>query len=842
MVSYAFVEPLVPSPSNDTVSGRCVLRNVLPGRCAVHYFSFALGRLIGQAPFTLDFFGVFRKPPSTSNLVSFDPLFVLPRAGLSVLRALPDEEAVEILFVKEGGDDRCVEDQLQDCVMLFAADSRDALVTKFVDDGLSQPCLAVFHTRGVTQANFFFPSIQKVREQLVNEKTLSIPGGIPVQDIVEGRTTKFAVRYMAAVGSTIGAPLTRVCLSEAFFSVLPRPQLPQFRSVPLRHVAVRELAPVMHRQSIRASLETSKASPLSPRGRSGNDVKGNVVAQRLTIIRFPAADVPVPWGSVLVAGGSMLPTTSLITITFSVRDPSFPHPDDKIVVYPQGGTRAVSECAVRYATDARPDLTFGTLQLNPPLLEGAYLAGYYSSRLDVVLFPSDAFRIAAMGEGTAEGGTGSHDDNGPRNRPARPPRKLGGAAQSNYPNDDEDRRSTTPTRRARNDAFKKLQSSSADGPHGRYHSAQQRLPRTKVLIVAVTYHQTPHELKGPENDSQAFAGVAKAFYQRPDDAESCLIRTLDESGSHRPPTFANIVEEFGWLVEGATDGDHLVFYFSGAGSTTIEGCPALVTVDNDWSQGMITADVLLEQLFEKVRPTVAVTLLLDCSFLTNRLEAFRRSELRLMAAGEEDVHIGWNSMLRRRKANGVGLAPWRCVPPPRGATPVDTSAGAPNRPVQAMFGPLFRDPLVQHEALPVHPTGGENCDRLMDALHRCLQQQWPLTVIYEASSGAMNVMDGAWDVFIRETSLTRGLFSHYLGKVLLEETATGTGSGPTSSSSSLFSAGAKDRPLRWLEVHERMLRLFQTMPSYRQRPRLLVASPDAIHHCVRAVSDIPVGN
>ncbi|CUG89360.1 Hypothetical protein, putative [Bodo saltans] len=233
------------------------------------------------------------------------------------------------------------------------------------------------------------------------------------------------------------------------------------------------------------------------------------------------------------------------------------------------------------------------------------------------------------------------------------------------------------------------------------------------------------------------------------------------------------------------------------------------------------------------------------------MEAFRRCELKLLSAGEEELHAGWGGLQRRRKYQGVGVAPWRCIPPSKGTH--EENVGASIEEPHSHFAPLLTDASTLCSASNLTLRGMLPLSSPLESRHHdsppptspttnnnnSLASR-PLAVVYEACRSAHAWGDGAWDVFVRDAGVTRGLFTHNLCTIIEGEMmggdspggghTTGRREAGTTSNNKLQPPPPSLRggvPLLWFELHERMLRSIEET-SYRQAPRLWVGSGDAL--------------
>jgi hypothetical protein len=116
----------------------------------------------------------------------------------------------------------------------------------------------------------------------------------------------------------------------------------------------------------------------------------------------------------------------------------------------------------------------------------------------------------------------------------------------------------------------------------------------KALLVGINYVGTANELSGCVNDVVHLMQFIKHGGLTEEDIEFYILtdagyngdRTPIE-GTRAPPTRANILKGLDWLIEGARDGDKLLFHYSGHGSQVPDH-------DGDEEDGMDEALVPLD--------------------------------------------------------------------------------------------------------------------------------------------------------------------------------------------------------------------------------------------------------
>ncbi len=137
----------------------------------------------------------------------------------------------------------------------------------------------------------------------------------------------------------------------------------------------------------------------------------------------------------------------------------------------------------------------------------------------------------------------------------------------------------------------------------------------KALLVGINYPGTQFELRGCVNDIQLMNSILVNNLGFDDPK---LIRMLTDQSA----TTQNILDRLEWLVEDAQPGDTLFFHYSGHGSQTIDldydlndepdGYDEIICpIDIDWRDKIIKDDDL-KRIFDKVHPSVNLTVVLDC--------------------------------------------------------------------------------------------------------------------------------------------------------------------------------------------------------------------------------------
>jgi hypothetical protein len=137
--------------------------------------------------------------------------------------------------------------------------------------------------------------------------------------------------------------------------------------------------------------------------------------------------------------------------------------------------------------------------------------------------------------------------------------------------------------------------------------------RTKVLLVGINYRGTSSELGGCIQDTQNVLKFLQSNYR----VDKYRLMTDDSSGKLKP-TRRNILRGLKWLVRGATDGDRLLFHYSGHGSQLEDSAGSesdgldecLCPLDYE-RRGFIKDDELKRILVESLPAGVRLTCILD---------------------------------------------------------------------------------------------------------------------------------------------------------------------------------------------------------------------------------------
>merc|ERR1712032_1192203 len=145
-------------------------------------------------------------------------------------------------------------------------------------------------------------------------------------------------------------------------------------------------------------------------------------------------------------------------------------------------------------------------------------------------------------------------------------------------------------------------------------------PNKKALLVGINYVGSSCELGGCINDSKnQFTVLTETFGFPP---ENILMLTEDQGDDEKNPTAENMRKGMAWLLEGAAEGDFLVFAYSGHGSqlpcqdgTEPDGkneilCP--LDLQEDWYANSISDNYLFETFFKGLPDGVRCLCVYDC--------------------------------------------------------------------------------------------------------------------------------------------------------------------------------------------------------------------------------------
>ena len=627
--------------------------------------------------------------------------------------------------------------------------------------------------------------------------------------------------------------------------IVERRVMPSYFAPPLKHVAIHELALINHRKptvgpiSVRRGADGSVFEVTSTtrldavkRTETGSVLGSTVTSHMSPCIKrlFKGGRMisPLSIGLEMVGktefeGYFAVPQTATtetpICASFHVVS-GLPRGKDRIVLFNHMSPLAIAEVDVELALGAPPDMTHGTVHLNPPIDEGIYHVGYYSSKHESVVLVSSPIRVSADADGAPRA---------KRSEERKPHRAIGGT-------------------------LRELSAPPSPPLPEEFASSSARSPRTRVLVVAVSYLQQLHELKGPINDAEQFARVASKFFFNGKSSHDNLCVMHEEVGDAAlTPTAHNLRDRLRWLVEDAQRGDHLVFFYSGGGSC-INGVPCLVPLDVDWSTRCITHNETADVLILPMRGRgVSVTVLLDCCFWPSRTEWCRHYLLEKGQLEGNDQHRGWRSLQQHRAWKGVSPSMWRSIAPPVGMLEEDFTAASPiaKRNVPHSFSKA-RPPLAELDGEPRRPPsqqdrapkpqcvvtpssmpagytwakeGGYYRGLLVDP-HTLTdaQEGSDFFVAFEACRGGYGEPMGALDEFIG--GKTVGVFSHYLCDVLSAEA-------DACAAHAEQHGGSARRPMAWFELHERVCRAMSD-PTIPQQPKLLVSKGSVMVFPVRA--------
>ena len=132
----------------------------------------------------------------------------------------------------------------------------------------------------------------------------------------------------------------------------------------------------------------------------------------------------------------------------------------------------------------------------------------------------------------------------------------------------------------------------------------------KALLVGINYTGSEYELQGCINDVDNFYTLLTKFFGYKPENIVCLTETLT-SPNH--PKKQTIMDAIDWLLFNQTEGDNLVFYYSGHGSNTEDlnrdekdrKDEVIVPLDFE-NAGVITDDWLKSNLVDKVKNNITL--------------------------------------------------------------------------------------------------------------------------------------------------------------------------------------------------------------------------------------------
>ncbi|CUG89359.1 Hypothetical protein, putative [Bodo saltans] len=299
----------------------------------------------------------------------------------------------------------------------------------------------------------------------------------------------------------------RLCLSEALVSIVARSEVPTtFRAVPLRQVAVRELAMISHRHTS-AMTDGSISAVVTPVAMGRRGATGSPSASMMSRSMFSAAkgalrflrDQDHDFRGAILAPRSCDAVDSIV-VTFHITE-GMPRVEDQLLLFSVGGTTPIVSCLVSLATDARPDLSLGTLLLKSPMLEGSYVVGYFSTKYNGVVLTSEpginfCCLAWAAPPPSSRASCPWQQDGGVR----RPPRVIGDGGGS-----------VGETQPLLSSTLSPSANIALLPP-----PVQVRLPRCRVLLVGVSM-KVVGVLNFPGNyDVEAMSNIARKYFVRED--------------------------------------------------------------------------------------------------------------------------------------------------------------------------------------------------------------------------------------------------------------------------------------------------------------------------------------
>lgn len=166
--------------------------------------------------------------------------------------------------------------------------------------------------------------------------------------------------------------------------------------------------------------------------------------------------------------------------------------------------------------------------------------------------------------------------------------------------------------------------------------------KTRALCIGIDYAGTESELRGPVNDALRWSELVTRSCGFDPGGVSVLIDEYpsgepveDEDSNYARPTKENILEALDWFVQDVTEGDSLLFFFSGHGVQVPEGMfaesserleEAICPVDwDEFEWGLVPYRLInmatLHQYFAKLPGGVLLTVVLDASFVGAPIQA-----------------------------------------------------------------------------------------------------------------------------------------------------------------------------------------------------------------------------
>jgi len=92
----------------------------------------------------------------------------------------------------------------------------------------------------------------------------------------------------------------------------------------------------------------------------------------------------------------------------------------------------------------------------------------------------------------------------------------------------------------------------------------------KAVVIGVNYYGQSGSLDGEGEDAE---GIRASLYNHGFRSTNIYLLTEEDIDDDGPPTKENIINAMEWLVDDASSGDSLFFFFSGHGGRNSEICP-----------------------------------------------------------------------------------------------------------------------------------------------------------------------------------------------------------------------------------------------------------------------------
>mmetsp|Transcript_65215 Transcript_65215/g.187531 ORF Transcript_65215/g.187531 Transcript_65215/m.187531 type:complete len:635 (+) Transcript_65215:56-1960(+) len=158
------------------------------------------------------------------------------------------------------------------------------------------------------------------------------------------------------------------------------------------------------------------------------------------------------------------------------------------------------------------------------------------------------------------------------------------------------------------------------------------LGKKKALLVGINYRGKPNELRGCINDVVNHKAVLMHIYGY---QEADILMLTEDEDKLNWPCKQRVQEGLKWLVEGASEGDSLLFHYSGHGSqmtdmtgsepTGLSECICPFDCDKPWPEHIILDTEIHTDVYDKLPDGVKLECIFDCchSGTVANLEVFR---------------------------------------------------------------------------------------------------------------------------------------------------------------------------------------------------------------------------